>query len=91
MHNNQKSAQTIVAGNAKPLVIEARVPLIIERRGPRRRVSRAAPAGRRPRSARRERQGRTAVDTLLRYHHEQSLSKRLLTSEGIFVPALLDT
>jgi hypothetical protein len=30
-----------------------------------------------------------AVDTFLRYHHEQGLSKRLLTFEDIFVPALL--
>ncbi|MCD2195244.1 4,5-dihydroxyphthalate decarboxylase [Actinomycetospora endophytica] len=29
---------------------------------------------------------RTAVDTFLRYHHEQGLSRRLLTSEDIFVP-----
>ena len=34
---------------------------------------------------------RTAVDTFLRYHYEQGLSKRLLTSEDIIVPALLDT
>ncbi|MQY26018.1 substrate-binding domain-containing protein [Nocardia aurantia] len=34
---------------------------------------------------------RTAIDTFLRYHHEQGLSKRRLTSEDIFVPALLDT
>jgi hypothetical protein len=34
---------------------------------------------------------RTAVDTFLRYHHEQGLSKRLLTGEDIFVPTLLDT
>ncbi|GAA4547956.1 substrate-binding domain-containing protein [Amycolatopsis samaneae] len=34
---------------------------------------------------------REAIDTFLRYHHEQGLSKRLLTSEDIFVPALLDT
>lgn len=34
---------------------------------------------------------RTMVDTFLRYHHEQGLSQRLLTSEDIFVPALLDT
>lgn len=34
---------------------------------------------------------RTAVDTFLRYHHEQGLSKRRLTSGDIFVPALLDT
>lgn len=32
-----------------------------------------------------------AVDTFLRYHYEQGLSKRRLTSEEIFVPALLDT
>lgn len=31
---------------------------------------------------------RTAVDTFLRYHHEQGLSKTLLTSDDIFVPAL---
>jgi len=34
---------------------------------------------------------RKAVDTFLRYHHEQGLSKRLLTSEDIFVPGLLST
>lgn len=34
---------------------------------------------------------RKAVDTFLRYHHEQGLSKRLLTSEDIFVPELLGT
>ncbi|GAB2847254.1 substrate-binding domain-containing protein [Lentzea nigeriaca] len=34
---------------------------------------------------------RAAVDTFLRYHHEQGLSQRLLTCEDIFVPALLDT
>jgi hypothetical protein len=34
---------------------------------------------------------RVAVDTFLRYHHEQGLSKRRLTSGDIFVPALLDT
>jgi 4,5-dihydroxyphthalate decarboxylase len=34
---------------------------------------------------------RKAVDTFLRYHHEQGLSKHLLTSEDIFVPAFLDT
>jgi ABC-type nitrate/sulfonate/bicarbonate transport system substrate-binding protein len=32
---------------------------------------------------------RTAVDTFLRYGHEQGLSSRLHTSEDIFVPALL--
>lgn len=34
---------------------------------------------------------RKTVDTFLRYHHEQGLSKRRLTSDDIFVPALLDT
>ncbi|MEW2515363.1 4,5-dihydroxyphthalate decarboxylase [Streptomyces sp. NPDC046870] len=34
---------------------------------------------------------RKAIDTFLRYHHEQGLSKRKLTSEDIFVPELLDT
>jgi 4,5-dihydroxyphthalate decarboxylase len=34
---------------------------------------------------------RRAVDTFLRYHHEQGLSKRLLTSQDIFVPEFLDT
>ncbi|MER6462685.1 4,5-dihydroxyphthalate decarboxylase [Streptomyces sp. NPDC001228] len=34
---------------------------------------------------------RKALDTFLRYHHEQGLSKRLLTSEDIIVPALHDT
>ena len=34
---------------------------------------------------------RKAVDTFLRYHHEQGLSRSLLTSEDIFVPSLLDT
>ena len=29
---------------------------------------------------------RTALDTFLRYHHEQGLSRRLLTCEDIFVP-----
>jgi ABC-type nitrate/sulfonate/bicarbonate transport system substrate-binding protein len=32
---------------------------------------------------------RKAVDTFLRYHHEQGLSQRLLTSEDIFAPAFL--
>lgn len=32
---------------------------------------------------------RIAVDTFLRYHYEQGLSKTLLSSEDIFVPALL--
>ncbi|MFJ8818726.1 substrate-binding domain-containing protein [Amycolatopsis thermoflava] len=34
---------------------------------------------------------RTAVDTFLRYHHEQGLSTHQLTSEDIFVPDLLRT
>ncbi|MEU0468353.1 MULTISPECIES: PhnD/SsuA/transferrin family substrate-binding protein [unclassified Amycolatopsis] len=34
---------------------------------------------------------RTAIDTFLRYHHEQGLSKRHLTSEDIFVSDLLGT
>ena len=34
---------------------------------------------------------RTAVDTLLRYHAEQGLSKRRLTCEDVFVPELLGT
>ncbi len=34
---------------------------------------------------------RKAVDAYLRYHFEQGLSKRRLTCEDIFVPALLDT
>ncbi|WP_250009779.1 hypothetical protein [Actinoplanes sp. M2I2] len=34
---------------------------------------------------------RTAVETFLRYHHEQGLSRRLWTPEDIFVPELLET
>jgi hypothetical protein len=34
---------------------------------------------------------RTAVDTFLRYHFEQGLSKRRLTCEDIFVPELMNT
>ena len=34
---------------------------------------------------------RKAVDTFLRYHHEQGLSRRLLTSDDIFVPEFLGT
>lgn len=34
---------------------------------------------------------RTAVDTFLRYHHEQGLSKCRLTCEDIFAPELLDS
>jgi ABC-type nitrate/sulfonate/bicarbonate transport system substrate-binding protein len=37
------------------------------------------------------RQNRTAVDTFLRYGHEQGLSAQLHTSDDIFVPALLDS
>ncbi|MDT8912656.1 4,5-dihydroxyphthalate decarboxylase [Amycolatopsis sp. PS_44_ISF1] len=36
-------------------------------------------------------ENRHAVDTFLRYHHEQGLSRERLTSEDIFVPELLDT
>ena len=34
---------------------------------------------------------RQAVDAILRYHHEQGLTKRRFTCEDIFVPSLLDT
>jgi 4,5-dihydroxyphthalate decarboxylase len=34
---------------------------------------------------------RTAVETYLRYHYEQGLSQRRLSSEDIFVPELLDS
>jgi 4,5-dihydroxyphthalate decarboxylase len=34
---------------------------------------------------------RNVVDTLLRYHYEQGLSKRRLTCEEVFVPELLGT
>ena len=34
---------------------------------------------------------RKAVDTILRYHHEQGLTKRRFTCEDIFVPNLLHT
>jgi len=34
---------------------------------------------------------RTAVDTFLRYYHQQGLSQQLPTSEDVFVPDLLDT
>jgi 4,5-dihydroxyphthalate decarboxylase len=34
---------------------------------------------------------RTAIDTFLRYHYEQGLSTRQLTTEDIFVPDLLGT
>lgn len=34
---------------------------------------------------------RQAIDTFLRYHHEQGLSKRRLTADDIFVPELINT
>jgi 4,5-dihydroxyphthalate decarboxylase len=34
---------------------------------------------------------RGAVDAVLRYHHEQGLTRRRLTCEDIFVPSLLDS
>lgn len=34
---------------------------------------------------------RKAVDTFLRYHYEQGLSKTRLTCEDIFVKCLMDT
>lgn len=34
---------------------------------------------------------RTAIDTFLRYHHEQGLSQRLVTCADIFVPEFLDS
>ena len=34
---------------------------------------------------------RAAIDAILRYHHEQGLTKRRFTTEDIFVPGLLDT
>ena len=34
---------------------------------------------------------RIALDAVLRYHHEQGLTKRRFTIEDIFVPELLDT
>ena len=34
---------------------------------------------------------RTALDAILRYHHEQGLTRRRFTVEDIFVPYLLDT
>jgi 4,5-dihydroxyphthalate decarboxylase len=37
------------------------------------------------------RENRKAIDTVLRYHYEQGLTRRLLSAEEIFVPALLDT
>ena len=37
------------------------------------------------------RRNRVALDTYLRYHHEQGLSASLLTTDDIVVPALLDS
>ena len=37
------------------------------------------------------RRNRAAIDAVLRYHHEQGLTKRRLTIEDVFVPDLLDT
>jgi len=34
---------------------------------------------------------RAAIDAVLRYHHEQGLTKRRFAVEDIFVPSLLDT
>jgi hypothetical protein len=34
---------------------------------------------------------RAAIDAVLRYHHEQGLTKRRFTIEEVFVPGLLDT
>ncbi len=34
---------------------------------------------------------RAAIDAVLRYHHEQGLTKRRFTVEDVFVPGLLDT
>lgn len=34
---------------------------------------------------------RAAIDAVLRYHHEQGLTKRRFTIEDVFVPGLLDT
>ena len=34
---------------------------------------------------------RTAIDTVLRYHHEQGLTERRLTIEEVFVPGLIET
>ena len=34
---------------------------------------------------------RSAIDVVLRYHHEQGLTKRHLTIEDVFFPDLLDT
>jgi 4,5-dihydroxyphthalate decarboxylase len=32
-----------------------------------------------------------AIDVVLRYHHEQGLTKRRFTIEDVFFPVLLDT
>lgn len=32
-----------------------------------------------------------AIDAVLRYHHEQGLTKRRFAPEEVFVPYLLDT
>jgi hypothetical protein len=37
------------------------------------------------------RANREAIDAVLRYHHEQGLTNRRLTCEGIFVPSLQET
>ena len=34
---------------------------------------------------------RSAIDVVLRYHHEQRLTERRLTIEDVFFPDLLDT
>ena len=34
---------------------------------------------------------RTAIDTFLRYHHEQGLSRRRLTCDDVFAPGFLTT
>ena len=34
---------------------------------------------------------RAALDAILRYHHEQGLTRRRFTVEDLFVPYLLDT
>jgi 4,5-dihydroxyphthalate decarboxylase len=34
---------------------------------------------------------RSAIDVVLRYHHEQGLTKRCFTIEDVFCPDLLDT
>jgi len=34
---------------------------------------------------------RAAIDAILRYHHEQGLTKRRFAIEDVFVPCLLDS